>query len=229
VNSSWIEPNLAWDEAVQHFVARILEPHRANRFLESFLPFAERVAELGAVNSLSQTVLKLTVPGVPDFYQGTELWDFSLVDPDNRRPVDYGLRRAQMESLGLDGAPLLEHWRDGRIKQFAIRTLLRFRQEQRVLFEAGAYEPIGATGTFSECCVAFERRLDESPRLLVVVPRLSARVGFPPVGPCWRDTQLTIPTGSSPWRDLFTGRKIGSGQIPVAELFESLPFAALAC
>jgi (1->4)-alpha-D-glucan 1-alpha-D-glucosylmutase len=99
VNSSWIEPNEAWDNAVREFVARLLEPGPRNRFLATFEPFAARLAPLGAINSLAQTVFKLTSPGVPDFYQGSELWDFSLVDPDNRRPVDYALRRERLDSL----------------------------------------------------------------------------------------------------------------------------------
>ncbi|MEI9898437.1 MAG: hypothetical protein WDN28_32410 [Chthoniobacter sp.] len=99
VNSSWIEPNEAWDKAVCDFVAKILEPGPSNRFLPTFTPFAERLATAGMVNSLAQTALKLTVPGMPDFYQGSELWDLSLVDPDNRRPVDYGLRRKQLTAI----------------------------------------------------------------------------------------------------------------------------------
>ncbi len=128
VNSSWIEPNAAWDTAVEEFVGKILEPGRNNRFLAAFEPVATRIAELGAVNSLSQAVLKMTVPGVPDIYQGQELWDFSLVDPDNRRPVDYSLRMSLLESLRENPSPreLLANWRDGRIKLFATRTLLAF-------------------------------------------------------------------------------------------------------
>ena len=96
VNSSWVEPNEAWDKAVGEFVARILDPVQGKRFLATFEPLAGRLAQLGAINSLSQTVLKLTAPGVPDIYQGAELWDLSLVDPDNRRPVDYALRRDRL-------------------------------------------------------------------------------------------------------------------------------------
>ena len=89
VNTSWIQPNEKWDNATGEFVARILEPGPKNKFLPVFLPVVEEIARLGAINSLAQLVLKLTAPGVPDIYQGNEIWDFSLVDPDNRRPVDY--------------------------------------------------------------------------------------------------------------------------------------------
>ncbi len=93
LNTSWIQPNEAWDAAMADFVARILDPSPRNQFLASFLPVAEEIARLGAINSLAQVLLKLTAPGVPDIYQGNEIWDFSLVDPDNRRPVDYAQRR----------------------------------------------------------------------------------------------------------------------------------------
>ena len=93
MNTSWIQPNEQWDAAMNEFVARVLDPSPKNKFLPSFLPVAEEIARLGAINSLAQVVLKLTVPGVPDIYQGNEIWDFSLVDPDNRRPVDYARRR----------------------------------------------------------------------------------------------------------------------------------------
>ncbi len=111
VNTSWIQPNEQWDAAMHEFVARVLDPRPKNKFLPSFLPVAEEIARLGAINSLAQTLLKLTVPGVPDIYQGNEIWDFSLVDPDNRRPVDYkrrarNARRAERRRAGRVAAKL---------------------------------------------------------------------------------------------------------------------------
>src|SRR4029077_12077275 len=120
----------AWDKAVCEFIAAILAPDSRNRFPPSLGSIAGPIAEIGAINSLAQTVLKLTCPGVPDFYQGCELWDFSLVDPDNRRPVDYGLRQQRLDALEATPEEMLEHWRDGRIKLWVIHTLLKLRREQ---------------------------------------------------------------------------------------------------
>ena len=120
------------------FVAKILDPSPRNRFLESFVPVAEEVARAGAINALSQALLKLTSPGVPDIYQGNEIWDFSLVDPDNRRPVDYEQRRKMLDALA-SATPeeLLGNWRDGRIKLFLTHRLLTFRREHPELFQRG--------------------------------------------------------------------------------------------
>ncbi|HEV7868484.1 MAG TPA: malto-oligosyltrehalose synthase [Chthoniobacteraceae bacterium] len=229
VNSSWIQPNETWDQAVSEFAAAILKPGRRNRFLAAFEPLAERVAQLGAINSLSQVVLKLTVPGVPDMYQGSEMWDFSLVDPDNRRPVDYASRRDQLSALGETPAPaeLLEHWRDGRIKLFITHKLLRFRREHPELFAGGSYQPIEATGKFSACCVAFRREV-AGKRLLVIVPRLSSRVGFPPIGERWQDTELPLSSVGEVWRDLFTGREHAADtNLSLASILADFPVAVL--
>jgi (1->4)-alpha-D-glucan 1-alpha-D-glucosylmutase len=226
VNSSWIEPNAPWDSAVSEFATRILEPGKANKFLPTFIPFAEKIAQFGAVNSLAQTVLSLTAPGVPDTYQGTELWDLSLVDPDNRRPVDYKRRIAALQESRTP-PELLEHWRDGGIKLFTVRTLLRFRRERAGLFASGSYEPVTASGTFSDCCIAFERAIGNQ-RILVVVPRLATRVGFPPVGGLWKDTVIAPGTTGCGWRDLFTGRRIpGGAAARLSEILADLPFGVL--
>lgn len=229
VNSSWIDPNDSWDKAVAGFVERILKPGSKNRFLSLFEPLAATVAELGMVNSLSQTVLKLTTPGVPDFYQGTELWDFSLVDPDNRRPVDYAARRESLEALA-SASPheLLTSWRDGRIKLFLIRTLLQLRRRQPVLFSSGSYEPLTTSGRHADRCLAFHRGISGA-GMVVVVPRLTRPLGFPPVGECWEDTLLHLPDPpAGAWRDVFTGETVsGAGTAKLADLFAGLPFAVL--
>jgi (1->4)-alpha-D-glucan 1-alpha-D-glucosylmutase len=222
VNSSWIQPNENWDNAVREFIAAILTPARGNKFPELMRPVADQLAELGAVNALSQTLIKFTVPGVPDIYQGNEMWDLSLVDPDNRRPVDYDMRRAALAGLA-DANPndLLAHWRDGRIKLLLTHRILHFRRERFDLFAKGDYLPVNATGAFAESVFAFARR-HEDQTILVIAPRLSARVGFPPIGDRWQDTALDFQP-SGPLRDLFTGREYSPR---LAESLAALPFAA---
>ncbi|EDY20758.1 malto-oligosyltrehalose synthase [Chthoniobacter flavus Ellin428] len=228
VNSSWVEPNVEWDKAVCDFVAKVLAPHSGNRFLSTFQPFAERLAAAGAINSLSQTLLKLTVPGMPDFYQGSELWDFSLVDPDNRRPVDYEQCRTALTAISGEVSPrsLLEHWRDGRIKSYLIRTLLHFRRDHPQLFAEGSYRPISVSGALADCVVAFERQFSGM-TLLVVVPRLVSQLGFPPLGDRWEDTAVE-PSVSRDWCDLISGQKFPSNSsLPLARILSDFPAAAL--
>ena len=137
INTSWIQPNEEWDAAMHDFVARILDSSPRNKFLPIFLPAAKEIIRLGAINSLTQTLLKLTSPGVPDIYQGTEIWDYSLVDPDNRRPVDYDLRRQMLKSLSsATPGELMQTWPDGRIKLFLTKQLLQFRRGARGSFRA---------------------------------------------------------------------------------------------
>jgi (1->4)-alpha-D-glucan 1-alpha-D-glucosylmutase len=185
------------------------------------------VAQGGAVNALAQVVLKLTCPGVPDFYQGSELWDFSLVDPDNRRPVDFARRQQGLASLDA-AAPgeLLAHWCDGRIKMFTIHCLLEFRRRHPALFARGTYTGLAAQGTFAEKVIAFERR-HEGEALVVIVPRQATGLGFPPIGAAWQDTALTLPM-AGPWEDLCTGREHAEALLPLAAAFAELPFAVLA-
>jgi (1->4)-alpha-D-glucan 1-alpha-D-glucosylmutase len=227
VNSSWLEPNAAWDGAVCDFIAALLAPDVRNRFPDSLAPLAGRFAQLGMVNSLAQTVLKLTCPGVPDLYQGSELWDFSLVDPDNRRPVNYKLRQEQFASLDhASPEDLLQNWCDGRIKMFVIARLLQLRRTHPDLFAAGTYTPLVATGALAESVVAFERR-HSSNAVLILVPRLTAALGFPPLGELWRDTRVALPTSGAHWRDLLTGNRVSGEALSVAELFATLPLAVL--
>ncbi len=226
VNSSWLEPNSAWDEAVKTFVAALLAPGRGNRFPSIFAPFADRLAELGMINSLTQTVLKLTCPGVPDLYQGSELWDFSLVDPDNRRPVDYALRVRQLENTpGTSPRDLLENWRDGRIKMFAIHRLLELRRERAELFASGTYAPVVTSGAFADHVIAFARRAEDV-TLLVIVPRHTQRLGFPPIGDAWKDTRITSEVAVG-WRNVFTGSRYPGGALAASEVFAEFPFAVL--
>ncbi len=229
LNTSWVQPNEAWDGAVAAFIEKILDPSPRNRFLESFLPVAEAVAQTGMVNALSQVLLKLTSPGVPDIYQGNEIWDLSLVDPDNRRPVDYAQRGAMLEGLG-EATPedLLGSWRDGRIKLFLTQRLLTFRRENQELCARGSYRPLEVTGELADCCVAFAREW-EGKVIVVLAPRLSSRVGFPPLGELWRDTAVQLPEGFKGGTDLFTGESVqnADGSLRLALAFGRLPFAVL--
>ena len=232
LNTSWIQPNEPWLAATRDFVAKILEPAAKNKFLPTFLPVAEEIARLGAINSLAQTLLKLTSPGVPDIYQGNEIWNFSLVDPDNRRPVDYK-RRAEMLSCLSSKTPeqLLRDWPDGRIKIFLTQRALHFRNENVDLFRSGNYLPLRASGTFAAHVIAFARQLERQ-TAIVIVPRVSSRVGFPPIGDRWKDTTIELPDGFplERWRQVITGQEfwIKDRQIRLADALSILPFAMIA-
>ncbi len=231
INTSWIQPNEEWDAAMRDFVANILDSSPRNKFLPIFLPVAQEIARLGAINSLAQTLLKLTSPGVPDVYQGNEIWDYSLVDPDNRRRVDYNRRREMLETLST-ATPheLIQTWPDGRIKMFLTQRVLRFHREHADLFQHGEYLPLRASGTFAECCVSFTRQLADK-WILVIVPRLSSRVGFPPIGEAWKDTAIQLPEALpvAQAHDLFTCRPVPlqDRQVKLADPLSIVPFAVI--
>ena len=229
LNTSWIQPNENWDDAMQEFVARILEAGPRNKFLPAFLPVAAEIARLGAINSLAQTVIKLTAPGVPDIYQGTEIWDDSLVDPDNRRPIDYARRREMLTQIeNVPANELMQCWPDGRIKMRLTQRLLHLRRENPELFREGIYEPINFGGAFADCAIGFVRRHRDR-AIIVIVPRLSSRVGFPPIGDRWEDTHVVLPAGKSNLRDVFSDRKVRveNSQLRLAVAMSQLPFAVL--
>lgn len=192
LHTSWAAPNQDYETALGDFVRRALDPERRSAFLRSVHEFVQRIAPAGAINSLAQTVLKLTAPGAPDIYQGCELWDFSLVDPDNRRPVDYGARADALDA----GSPesLARDWRDGRIKLALVRRLLRLRAEHPALFAAGGYKPLEVEGDGAARVLGFERAYDGK-RVVALVPRLAAAfargdgpLSLDPAG--WADTRL---------------------------------------
>jgi (1->4)-alpha-D-glucan 1-alpha-D-glucosylmutase len=196
LNTSWIQPNENWDDAMQEFVARILEAGPRNKFLPAFLPVAAEIARLGAINSLAQTAIKLTAPGVPDIYQGTEIWDDSLVDPDNRRPIDYARRREMLTQIeNVPANELMQCWPDGRIKMRLTQRLLHLRRENPEVFREGIYDPIISEGAFCRLrdrfCSAPQRRGDHCDRPAIVI-RASV---FPPIGDRWQDTHLILPAG----------------------------------
>src|SRR5262249_23204179 len=154
VHTEWLKPDEAYEEAFVNFAAKIFAPGDDNRFLPAFLSFVKRVAHAGAFNSLSQTLIKVAAPGVPDVYQGSELWDLSFVDPDNRRAVDFSRRRDWLVQLKEADArdptallaDLLEHWQDGRIKLHLLQKLLNFRAAHDELFTTGDYMPLSGAG-----------------------------------------------------------------------------------
>jgi len=231
INTSWVQPNEEWLSATREFVARLLDAGPKNKFLPLFLPLVSQVAQLGAINSLSQTLLKLTSPGVPDIYQGNEIWDFSLVDPDNRRPIDYRLRQSMLESLAkVQPEELMATWPDGRIKLFLTQRLLRFRRDHAELFGRGGYIPLQVVGEFANCAIAFARQLDRQ-SVVVIAPRLTARVGFPPLGAKWNDTAVIMPPGfeAQNVRDVFLSHELraNDGKLMLKDAFSALPFGAV--
>jgi (1->4)-alpha-D-glucan 1-alpha-D-glucosylmutase len=233
LRTSWTAPDADYEAGVERFVRRILDPGEGRVFLADLLAFEPQIALVGAVNGLAQTVLKLTVPGVPDIYQGCELWDLSLVDPDNRRPVDYDLRHAYLEQE-IDPATLLAHWRDGRIKHHVVALALALRRRHPALFEAGSYEPIEAAGDLANHLIAIGRRT-ETAQMIVIVPRLIAGLLRDCTAPCpapaaWGDTRIALPEGfSDDLRNQLSGKRVAptSGSITVADALAELPVALL--
>jgi (1->4)-alpha-D-glucan 1-alpha-D-glucosylmutase len=248
VHSSWINPDADYDQAVQDFVGAILDEGRSPVFLPDLQAFTRRINHYGLFNSLGQTLLRLTAPGVPDTYQGTELWDFSLVDPDNRRPVDYGRRRellgelqSRREAAGRERTGLTRELtlakEDGRIKLYVTREVLHLRREHAGLFSAGEYVPVQPAGGGQDHVFSFLRRQGDT-LALVAVPRLLTRlvpsVDVLPLGKeVWGHTALLLPDLDPAVRfeNVFTGEPLtltewgGKLALPVADLFAHFPVA----
>lgn len=226
VHTAWDNPDADYEAALEAFIDRLLDPDPANPFLADFLPFQRRIARLGLFNSLSQTLLRLTAPGVPDIYQGSELWNFSLVDPDNRRPVDFAHRQALLRQLNEritrgEGreelvAELLARPEDGRVKLYLIRQALALRRSNPGIFAAGDYCPLTVEGPHAERLCAFARRhgghavIVLAPRLLATLDHASrGQSGQHPLAPFadrgWATTFVEVPA-SSLW-DVFAGRR----------------------
>jgi (1->4)-alpha-D-glucan 1-alpha-D-glucosylmutase len=214
VHTSWTNPAAEYEDAVETFARGLLADGRFRAHLEAFLG-AHRLRELGHVVSLAQTTLLLTCPGVPDVYQGTELWDGSLVDPDNRRPVDYAHRRRLLSELATHAAPPGDD-DAGRAKLWLIQRLLAHRRAVPEAYEARAYEPLDVRGAKAHHAVAFRRE-----RLVVVVPRLV--VGLDGT---WGDTHAALPAGR--WRSVLTGAELRGGMVRLDELLHEFPAAVLA-
>ncbi len=236
VHTSWLAPSTAHERALRGWVRAVLGSARFRSDLEAFV---ERIAAAGATNSLAGLVMRATAPGVPDVYQGTELWSFSLVDPDNRRPVDFGRRAALLdEPDALDPGPravreLTASWRDGRVKLHVLRSLLSLRRHHPGLFAEGTYVPLEVTGRRRTNVVAFARRLGRSWEVSVV-PRLAAAAtpaGRLPLGArAWPATVVHMPNGAPvAWTNVLTGEPVTSegGAVRVRDAFGTLPVAVL--
>jgi (1->4)-alpha-D-glucan 1-alpha-D-glucosylmutase len=225
--SSWSNPNTAYEAGLERFVRAVLDASRENPFLTQFHTFVMSLARHGAIASLSQLVLKLTVPGVPDFYQGGELWDYSLVDPDNRRPVDWGVRRGLLEEVAAASTQdLAEHWQDGREKLFVTRRLLEWRRSHPDLFAEADYQPLEVEGERSGHLCAFARNLG-STSLVVAAPRLVWGLYRGGTTADWGAAELVLPE-SGAWQDVFTGRRLaGQKRVPVSDLLVDFPVSVL--
>jgi len=175
LQTSWLAPDEAYEAGCRDFLFDILAPQRRDGFLKELSAFVERISRAGALNSLQQTVLRLASPGIPDLYQGTELWDFSLVDPDNRRPVDFARRATSLASTQTPPSELLADWRDGRVKLAVIQRVLALRTHLPELLSQGAYLPLAVRGAHASSVIAFARRHGNA-WAVVVASRLAARL-----------------------------------------------------
>jgi (1->4)-alpha-D-glucan 1-alpha-D-glucosylmutase len=247
VNTSWINPNTIYEDAIMLFIERIINPLPDNQFLNDFLAFQKKISHYGMFNSLSQTLLKITAPGVPDFYQGTEIWNFSLVDPDNRRPVDYKVRMEMLEelkrreseiSLAELARDLIANKGNGLIKLYLTYKALNYRKENRELFERGEYLPLGVLREKANSICSFARRLGEK-RVIVAVPRFFTRLISPdglPLGPnVWGDSFIVVPHAEVgvKYLNIFTNETVtakehdGATALDLFEVFMRFPVALM--
>lgn len=239
VHTAWIKPDLVYEKSYLDFMKKILDFTNPGAFLEEFIPFQRKVAYFGMFNSLAQTLLKITAPGVPDFYQGSELWNLNLVDPDNRREVDFSNRMRALENmkakekeniLGLI-QELMEFKEDGRIKLFLIYRALQTRTEHGELFRSGSYQGLETGGKYKENIVAFARRFDDK-WAIIVIPRflsLFVKVGESPLGKVWDDTYISLPSDSNfNFVNSITGEDIsGNKTLLLSSIMKSFPAALL--
>jgi (1->4)-alpha-D-glucan 1-alpha-D-glucosylmutase len=233
VHTSWIAQDGPFERALRGWVRAVLGSPKFRADLESFV---DRIAPSGAVNSLAATVLRATAPGVPDVYQGTELWSFSLVDPDNRRPVDFELRERMLEALERgDATPreLAASWQDGRVKLHVLRAVLGLRRDRPDLFAEGQYAPLEVTGRRRNNVVAFARR-NRRAWAVTVVPRLTANLTrgdrLPTGSRTWPATVVRLPAGAPErWRNVLTGEQLTAtgGTLRVGDALGTLPVAVL--
>ncbi len=232
IHTAWVKPDEEYEKACVAFVQNILKDEPPNVFLTSFHPFAEKIARMGILNSLSQVLIKATSPGVPDFYQGSEFWDLSFVDPDNRRPVDYQ-KRAQIlreiKSREKDDLALIDElWRskeDARIKLFVTHRVLSLRKNFPQLFQKGSYLPLQVQGKLKDHVLAFARQ-DKDCFCLTIVPRLLCQqTEFLTQDVLWDDTKIIVPENfPSDWKDVFTQNEISSAEgWDVKRLLEHFP------
>ena len=239
VHTAWLKPDTDYEDAFVSFVEEILQLSESNQFLGEFLPFQKKVAHYGIFNSLSQTLIKITSPGVPDFYQGTKLWDLNLVDPDNRRPVDFEKRRAflldikdraQADILSLI-TELFSTKEDGRLKLFLIYRVLGARKKKAEVFQKGTYLPIEVGGRYKDHVVAFARNYGNT-WAITITPRFLTTLikeGELPLGQqVWDNTYVTLPEGVTLWKDAITAQVIkGQGTLLIGEVLKHFPVTLL--
>lgn len=239
VYTAWLRPNAAYEEACTNFVQAVLDNSKHNQFLQEFLSFQQKITFYGIFNSLSQTLLKIVSPGVPDFYQGTELWDLSLVDPDNRRPVDFEQRNFYLSEIkekikaDISGsiADLLANKEDGRIKLFLTHQVLKARTKYLEVFQQGEYQPLEASGKHRENIVAFARKFGNTTAIAIAPRFLTSLIqpGEYPLGEVWQDTYIQLPAETaSQWEDAITGQAIQSdGKLQIATVLKEFSVALL--
>jgi (1->4)-alpha-D-glucan 1-alpha-D-glucosylmutase len=231
LRTSWTDPDTDFEGTHAEFVRGILDFSRSRAFLERLAAFAYRIGPAGTMNGLAQVLLRCTLPGVPDLYQGTEFWDFSLTDPDNRRAVDYPARIAAL-GHSMPVAARLAQWPDGRVKQSLIARLLDLRARETDCFAFGSYEPLEIAGPGADNIIAFLRRHEDT-TILVAAPRLCAKAcieaGLPrPASGFWRDTAIMLPHFTGIWGDRLGGATVTARESLLAEtLFADFPGAVL--
>lgn len=244
VHTAWIEPDEEYENAYLSFIRLILDESTSPEFLHDFRIFVHNLAFYGIYNSLAQVLVKSTVPGIPDFYQGSEYWDFSLVDPDNRRPVDYAQRHTTLQEIRRKAESfhpewlyeLLLHYPDARIKQYLVYQALRLRHEYPDLLEQGQYLPLEVSGLHQESILAYQRSEDNI-TLIVILPRLLTRViawrtsSFAPLGrEAWADTCVKLPADSpQQWTSYLDNRIVDTpeSRVPLSEAAQFFPFIIL--
>ena len=223
-HTSWLNINQEYERRVLSFVDSL---YSNQEFLNDFVRFQKKIAHFGALSSLSQLVLKITSPGIPDLYRGTDVWDLSLADPDNRRPVDFSSLMEMLAALKDNANPgqLLKCWTDGRLKLYLTWKLLNFRRAHADLFLQGEYIPLSVVGPRADHIIAFARRLRDD-WCVVTVPRLLAKLGRGKN--IWQGTSIRLPAGTPlHWTNILT-KENSSAELSVSGLFATLPFAALA-
>ncbi|MBF0502083.1 MAG: malto-oligosyltrehalose synthase [Candidatus Riflebacteria bacterium] len=239
VSTNWISPSESYENASMKFLSEILKETSDNPFLKAFFPFQKKVAYFGMLNSLSQVLLKMTAPGFPDFYQGSELWELSLVDPDNRGLVDFVTRRtwlkeirSRIESNDSRMIPeLLESMEDGRVKLFLIAQVLKARKDFDPLFRSGTYNPISISGEKAECALVFSRE-SEGTRAITIAPRfftqLCSEKTLPLGEPSWKNTYFPNPNPGARWKNRITGETFPPApSLRLGEILNTFPVAFL--
>ena len=225
-STSWVDPSAEYEGALREFVERMLEPSEDAPFLPDVARLVARLAPIGAANTLSRIALHLTSPGTPDLYQGDELWSFTLVDPDNREPVDFDLRERLFDESVQDLSSVAPY--DHRLKLGVTSRLLKLRRDRPELFVRGGYEPLRVAGPRADHVVAFARAHGGG-RVVTVAARLPCElIGSGDPGVWWAGTTLQIPSSAAArWRSVLTGDEIDGGTIELGALLRTIPVAVL--